>query len=109
MQSQIEGASLQVNDCVLKAPFSGEIADRLVDPGAFIRPGSAIATIVDRSLVRVVADVPEDPALEGRGYGIGLRKEDEALKARFDEAIGKVMANGTYDRIREKYFPIDIK
>jgi polar amino acid transport system substrate-binding protein len=58
---------------------------------------------------RFVADVPDDPALVGRGYGIGLRKEDEALKARFDEAIGKVMANGTYDRIREKYFPIDIK
>jgi polar amino acid transport system substrate-binding protein len=58
---------------------------------------------------RFVADVPDDPALEGRGYGIGLRKEDEALKARFDEAIGKIMENGTYDRIREKYFPIDIK
>jgi polar amino acid transport system substrate-binding protein len=58
---------------------------------------------------RFVADVPDDPALEGRGYGIGLRKEDEALKARFDKAIGEVMENGTYDRIREKYFPIDIK
>jgi polar amino acid transport system substrate-binding protein len=58
---------------------------------------------------RFVADVPDDPALEGRGYGIGLRKEDEALKARFDKAIAEVMANGTYDRIREKYFPFDIK
>ena len=58
---------------------------------------------------RFVADVPDDPALEGRGYGIGMRKDDEALKADFDKAIGEVMANGTYDRIREKYFPFDIK
>jgi polar amino acid transport system substrate-binding protein len=56
---------------------------------------------------RFVADAPVDPAF--RGYGVGLRKEDEELKARFDAAIGEVMANGTYDRIRAKYFPFDIK
>jgi polar amino acid transport system substrate-binding protein len=58
---------------------------------------------------RLVADVPVDPAFHGRGYGVGLRKEDEDLKARFDSAIGEVMGNGTYDRIRAKYFPFDIK
>jgi polar amino acid transport system substrate-binding protein len=58
---------------------------------------------------RHVADVPVDPAFHGRGYGIGLRLEDQALKARFDGAIGEVMENGTYDRIRSRYFPFDIK
>jgi polar amino acid transport system substrate-binding protein len=40
---------------------------------------------------------------------VGLRKEDAALKAEFDRAIGQVMADGTYDRIRSKYFPFDIR
>ena len=58
---------------------------------------------------RFVADVPENPAYHGHGYGIGLRKEDEALRAAFDAAIAQVMADGTYDRIRAKYFPFDVK
>jgi polar amino acid transport system substrate-binding protein len=61
------------------------------------------------SCCRMVADVPADPAFFGYGYGIGLRKEDEGLKLQFDRAIGRVIADGTYDRIRAKYFPFDIK
>jgi RND family efflux transporter MFP subunit len=60
MQSQMMSASLQVNDCVLRAPFDGDVSDRTVDPGAFVRPGTAIVTVIDRSTVRLVADVPED-------------------------------------------------
>lgn len=60
LQAQLAGTQLQVSDCVLRAPFDGEIADRQADPGAFVRPGSAITTLVDRSTVRVTADVPED-------------------------------------------------
>ncbi|PWU25059.1 MAG: hypothetical protein C5B48_03240 [Candidatus Rokuibacteriota bacterium] len=48
-----------MNDCILRAPFDGEISRRFVDPGMFVRPGSPVASIVDRSTVRVVADVPE--------------------------------------------------
>ncbi len=52
-------SSLQVNDCILRAPFAGEVAQRFVDPGAFVRPGSAIVTVVDRGTVRMTADAPE--------------------------------------------------
>jgi RND family efflux transporter MFP subunit len=51
--------SLQVSDCVLRAPFTGEIAQRMIDPGAFVRPGSALVTVVDRATVRMTADAPE--------------------------------------------------
>jgi RND family efflux transporter MFP subunit len=44
---------------VLRAPFAGEVAARLVDPGAFVRPGSSLVTLVDRSTVRLTADAPE--------------------------------------------------
>jgi RND family efflux transporter MFP subunit len=57
--AQASGKSLEVNDCVLRAPFDGEVALRLADPGSFMRPGSAIVQIVDRSVVRLSGDVPE--------------------------------------------------
>jgi RND family efflux transporter MFP subunit len=52
-------SSLQVSDCVLRAPFAGEVAQRFIDPGAFVRPGSAIVTVVDRGTVRMTGDAPE--------------------------------------------------
>ncbi|HVW24609.1 MAG TPA: efflux RND transporter periplasmic adaptor subunit [Polyangiaceae bacterium] len=52
-------ASLDVQDCILRAPFDGEIGTRAVDPGAFVHPGAAIVSVVDRRTVRVTADAPE--------------------------------------------------
>lgn len=57
--AQASGKSLEVNDCVLRSPFDGEVASRFVDPGWFVRPGSAVVEVVDRSVVRLTADVPE--------------------------------------------------
>jgi RND family efflux transporter MFP subunit len=58
-KAQLAGASVMVDDCVLRAPFDGEIAARMIDPGAFVRPGTAIVSVVDRGVVRATADVPE--------------------------------------------------
>lgn len=58
-RAKLIGTSLAVNDCILRAPFDGEIATRTMDPGAFVRPGEAIVSIIDRSVVRMNADAPE--------------------------------------------------
>jgi RND family efflux transporter MFP subunit len=57
--AQGSGKALEVNDCILRASFDGEVALRLADPGAFVRPGGAIVEVVDRAVVRVAASVPE--------------------------------------------------
>lgn len=57
--AQAAGKSLEVNDCVLRAAFDGEIASRYADPGSFVRPGQAIVELIDRSIVRLTGDVPE--------------------------------------------------
>ncbi len=57
--AQASGKSLEVSDCVLRAPFDGEVAIRNVDPGSFVRPGASVVQVVDRSTVRLSADVPE--------------------------------------------------
>jgi RND family efflux transporter MFP subunit len=60
LQAQAVGTSLQVDDCVLRSAFDGEVSDRRADPGAFVRPGTAIATVIDRHMVRISAEVPEE-------------------------------------------------
>ena len=52
-------SALDVNDCIVRAPFDGEVSLRLVDPGAFVRPGTQMIAVVDRSTVRMTADAPE--------------------------------------------------
>ena len=54
------------------------------------------------------ADVPRDPAYFGDGIGIGLRKEDKALKATFEKALDSCMADGTFAKITAKYFDFKI-
>jgi polar amino acid transport system substrate-binding protein len=49
-----------------------------------------------------------DEEIFGKGVGVGLRKGDEELKAKFNAAIEKVRADGTYDMIAKKYFDFDI-
>jgi len=60
LQAQLANSSLQVDDCILRAPFDSEVAERMGDPGMFARPGTSIVTLVDRHILRLTADVPED-------------------------------------------------
>jgi len=44
----------------------------------------------------------------GNGAGIGLRKEDVALKNQIDKAIAGMLKDGTYKKIEKKYFTFDV-
>lgn len=58
-KAKVMRAALDVNDCILRAPFDGEVATRVIDPGAFVHPGTSLLTVVDRSKLRLVANAPE--------------------------------------------------
>ncbi len=49
-----------------------------------------------------------DPKWFGEGAGIALRKGDTELKEAFNQAIDAIRADGTWDRIAQKYFNFDI-
>jgi RND family efflux transporter MFP subunit len=57
--AQASGKSLEVDDCVLRAPFAGEVSTRFADPGTFLRPGAPVVLVIDRSVIRLSYDVPE--------------------------------------------------
>ncbi len=58
-KAQLARSTLDVNDCILRAPFDGDVATRDIDPGAFVHPGTELVSVVDRSIVRVTAEAPE--------------------------------------------------
>lgn len=57
---------------------------------------------------KLLSDVPRDPAYFGEGIGVGLRPDDQDLKAMFDKALDDTIADGTYAKIRAKYFDFEI-
>lgn len=63
----------------------------------------------EASCCAFLADAPDDVSYFGEGYGIGLRKADGDLKRLFEEALDGIQADGTYARIRARYFPFDVK
>lgn len=54
-----QGKALEVDDCLLRAPFAGEVSERHADPGTFARPGTTVVTVIDRSTLRLAFEVPE--------------------------------------------------
>ncbi|MEW6632076.1 MAG: transporter substrate-binding domain-containing protein [Pseudomonadota bacterium] len=52
--------------------------------------------------------VAPDEEVLGSGVGAGVRKEDTALKEKFNAGIKAIRANGKYDEISKKYFDFDI-
>lgn len=105
-KSKLTLSGLEVSDCVLRAPFDGEVATRSMDPGAFVRPGTSIVSVVDRSTVRLSADAPEvDFAVVAPG-----RKVKIHLVATQQDLIGTVTRRSpTADpATRSVHFEVDL-
>ncbi|MFA7413481.1 MAG: ABC transporter substrate-binding protein [Rhizobium sp.] len=49
-----------------------------------------------------------DPKYVGDGVGIAVRQEDNDLREKLNKALDEIRADGTYQKINAKYFPIDI-
>jgi lysine-arginine-ornithine-binding protein len=53
-------------------------------------------------------DPVQDAECFGEGIGIGVRKEDTALRTALNQALAAVRADGTYHQLTVKYFGSDI-
>ena len=49
-----------------------------------------------------------DPKWFGYGAGIAIRKQDKDLAMQLNKAIAAIRANGTYKKIQDKYFTLDV-
>ena len=94
-----------LNDAILDLE-AGRIDAALGDKDAVV---TFMETRGDATCCRILADVLRDATFFGPGIGVGLRKEDVALKAAFDAALAASFADGSYERIRARYFDFPIR
>ncbi len=57
---------------------------------------------------KLLGTLVPDPVINGEGAGIALRKGEDELKAKLNEAIEAIRSNGTYEAINAKYFDVDV-
>src|SRR5581483_3970596 len=106
LKATLVSRSLEVDDCILRAPFAGEVSERFADPGAYLRPGNAVATVIDRSVVRITADAPEaDFAVVAPETPVAIEIEATGVKL-----MGKVSrrAPAADEATRTVHFEIDV-
>jgi membrane fusion protein, multidrug efflux system len=84
-KAQMASTDVEYQDTVQRAPFDGEVSERYLDPGAFVRPGSFILSVVNRTRIRCAADAPEGdhPFLTvGRPVHLGLLADGRQMEAK---------------------------
>lgn len=62
----------------------------------------------DGACCEIAGDAITDPAFVGEGVGIALRQEDDDLRERMNKALAEIRADGTYKKINDKYFAVDV-
>jgi polar amino acid transport system substrate-binding protein len=71
--------------------------------------GSTFVEKTGEGCCRVVAEIKRIPEIFGPGVGAAVRKEDTDLLAMINKAIAEVDADGTYKKIADGYFKINIR
>lgn len=73
-QATLKGADRELQDTVIRAPFAGVVAERLVSPGQFVRVQTPVMRVVRMHPLRLAAEIPERfaPAIRV-GHGVTLR------------------------------------
>jgi polar amino acid transport system substrate-binding protein len=62
----------------------------------------------DGSCCELIGEPITDPKFVGDGVGIAVRQEDNTLRENLNAALKAIRADGTYQAINDKYFPIDV-
>ena len=70
--------------------------------------GTFLETEAGKACCEMKGAVLNDPAIFGLGAGAGVRKGDDGLKAKINDGIAKIRADGSYDAITAKYFATSI-
>ncbi len=76
-EAEMKIAQIQLNACVIKAPFSGRLVKRIASEYQFVRTGEAVFAILDDYQLLAVMHLPSSQRK--------LLKKGQAMKFRIDE------------------------
>ncbi len=61
-EAQVQTARVQLENCFVLAPFAGTVAERHVDVGELVSPGTPLIRLVQEDQLKVTCGVPENQA-----------------------------------------------
>jgi polar amino acid transport system substrate-binding protein len=62
----------------------------------------------DGKCCALVGEPITDPAFVGAGVGMAVRQEDNELREKLNKALADIQADGTYKKINDKYFTVNV-
>lgn len=62
-QKEIRIIETQIKSSEIRAPFSGTVIERHIQPHEWIKPGQAVLELLDHRKLRIVGDIPADIAV----------------------------------------------
>jgi polar amino acid transport system substrate-binding protein len=62
----------------------------------------------DGKCCEIVGEPITDKAFVGDGVGMAVRQDDNELRDNLNKALAEIIANGTYKKINDKYFTINV-
>ena len=62
----------------------------------------------DGACCKLVGELITDAQYVGDGVGMALRQEDDKLRLQLNKALAEMVADGTYKKINNKYFSLNI-
>jgi octopine/nopaline transport system substrate-binding protein len=128
VQAALKGKTLGVQVSTTHANFASEHLKGVADVKEYktaddrdldLKSGRIDASLDDYTVVAATADKPDAKDLAivgpkfiggmfGAGTGMGIRKSDADLTAKFDAALAAAIADGTVKKLSEQWFKIDI-
>jgi membrane fusion protein (multidrug efflux system) len=98
LEGQVEAARIGVQNATIKAPMTGIVSERSVEPGQMVAQGTAVFTIVDLTTIELTAAAPVSAgALVKPGQSVAVSVEGIANRT-FEgkvERVNPVAAAGT--------------
>jgi HlyD family secretion protein len=86
-QARLDELKINVANTVIASPVNGFVGSRTLDPGAWVTPNTAFISVVDISVVRLIANVVERDL---RRITAGLRADVEVDAYPGEKFVGRV-------------------
>ncbi len=118
-QARLDMAQKTLTDCNILAPFGGQVAERMVEPGEYVRPDSPVARVVDLATLRLVLNVPETevgalkidqtvefntPAYPGRDFKGTLKFLGAAMREASRDLVVEVSVDNADGALKPGFF-----
>ena len=101
---ELKGFAMVINYGTNKVRFPSPLKE-----GAKFRMSLALGDVTDKGKGwEFVGPGFTDVKYFGEGAGIAVRKKNQDLAVKFNKAIEAIRTNGTYQKINDKYFEVDV-